>query len=111
MTHTPADKNAMPGRPLIKRYIDENGNQMISMAAWFYDEMVAGLDVNLAARAELEKVRDLATDISEKCSMHPAGIFEKKPRRIDPWETVKSHRKMAKEIIAILTAIIEKKGA
>jgi len=28
-------------RPLIRHYVDEQGNEMVALAKWFYDEMVS----------------------------------------------------------------------
>jgi len=37
-------KTQAGSRPLIRHYVDEHGNEMVALAKWFYDEMVAALE-------------------------------------------------------------------
>lgn len=58
----PIDNNSRT-KPLIKRYTDESGNEMVAVAAWFYDEMVKAIPED----GPSDKERAEALEIFDRC--------------------------------------------
>lgn len=55
----------MTTRPLLKRYIDEDGNEMMAVAAWFYDEMAQILDQFEALQALNLRLAAAVVDLND----------------------------------------------
>lgn len=79
----------MTTKPLFRRYTDEQGNDMIAIAAWFYDEIVKCLPWSEFSRTEnIDATQRRDAVLKETAENIEQGNPSEKIDAIDGWKLV-----------------------